>query len=141
VPRSLVDHALALIFRSNIAELAQRLRGPTLTVMRAVILRGDFGLLDTAQPSHVVDRPRGPKRPPPGGNPGFLSRIHLKFEGCSARLPTRCTPLVGNTHSKIGDVGVGAREGDVPLGAIFRGDERYNNGSVFSGPRGGSLCT
>jgi hypothetical protein len=31
-----------------------------------------------------------------------------------------------------------AREGDVPLGAIFRGDERYNNGSVFSGPRGWS---
>src|SRR6266581_2148093 len=28
------------------------------------------------------------------------------------------------------------RTGDVPLGAIFRTDERYNNGSIFSGPRG-----
>jgi hypothetical protein len=29
-----------------------------------------------------------------------------------------------------------ARTGDLPLGAIFRTDERYNNGSLFSGPRG-----
>jgi len=28
------------------------------------------------------------------------------------------------------------RTGDLPLGAIFRTDERYNNGSLFSGPRG-----
>src|SRR5258707_857981 len=28
------------------------------------------------------------------------------------------------------------RTGDVSLGAIFRTDERYNNGSIFSGPRG-----
>lgn len=29
-----------------------------------------------------------------------------------------------------------ARTGDLPLGAIFRTDERYNSGSLFSGPRG-----
>jgi hypothetical protein len=28
------------------------------------------------------------------------------------------------------------REGDVSLGATFRADERYNNGMIFSGPRG-----
>src|SRR5882724_6301464 len=28
------------------------------------------------------------------------------------------------------------REGDVSLGATFRADERYNTGSLFSGPRG-----
>jgi len=29
-----------------------------------------------------------------------------------------------------------AREGDVSVGATFRADERYNNGNIFSGPRG-----
>jgi hypothetical protein len=28
------------------------------------------------------------------------------------------------------------RDGDVPLGAVFRTDERYNDGSLFQGPRG-----
>jgi len=28
------------------------------------------------------------------------------------------------------------RDGDLSLGATFRSDERYNNGSVFLGPRG-----